>query len=747
MYRTHHNTQKAGLGLICILVAALLILAAPVAGQDSTIGFTNGNCINDMEIQSNYVWCATTGSLVRWNKADGTYRQFTEKDGLADIHLACVEKDAQGNLWLGTTKGVQRFDGATFTTFNTTNSGLVNNAVRAIAVAQNGVIWIGTSDGLSKFDGKTWTNYTTQNSSITSNNVTSVAVEKGGVVWLAHNEYQKLPAVSSFDGTTWKSFNRDNSGLTADYIIDVAVDNNNVKWFGTFLNLLSFDGKTWTEYPYLSVNDMTVDNKGVFWIAAGREGIVPAYSLSSYDGKSWTSYPLDTKLDHPILAFNNVRIDSDGKIWFVSKEYEGAYSLHSYDVTAMKTFHTEGPLSFDFSGIAIDSMNRKWFATKYGVSCFDGKSWVNRLITLTREDVGPNTNLESLNKFANVIKGIAVDRDNVVWVCDLLGSYAGSYDGRTWKLYTHSKDSSFLGGLTYSIVVDRNNVKWFAGLYIQSYDGKTWTNYQQYKTFSAWCGAVDNDNVKWFGTLKEGVWSFDGTTWTNYYTTNSPLKNWITGAAADQNNVKWFSSCESQSTNKAIIYSFDGKTWKTYGPEITGVQSTGLNLYVDRNNVLWLLQNPLISFDGKTWKTWPNLKAASMSSAIALDADGYMWIASNYGVGESGNLSAMKLSTGPTGVAEVTPMNFAIIGNYPNPFNPSTTISFTLPETGKASLAIYNVSGQKVRELVSSTLSAGKHSVVWDGCDMNGNNVSSGIYISRLTMKDKVTANRMLLIK
>lgn len=101
----------------------------------------------------------------------------------------------------------------------------------------------------------------------------------------------------------------------------------------------------------------------------------------------------------------------------------------------------------------------------------------------------------------------------------------------------------------------------------------------------------------------------------------------------------------------------------------------------------------------------------------------------------------------PTGVAEAAPVNFAITGNFPNPFNPTTTITFTLPESGQTSLTVYNVSGQKVRELASGTLSAGSHSIVWDGRDGNGNQVSSGIYISRLTMKDKTASSKMLLTK
>jgi Tol biopolymer transport system component len=93
------------------------------------------------------------------------------------------------------------------------------------------------------------------------------------------------------------------------------------------------------------------------------------------------------------------------------------------------------------------------------------------------------------------------------------------------------------------------------------------------------------------------------------------------------------------------------------------------------------------------------------------------------------------------------PSQFKLIGNYPNPFNPSTTIEFSLSASGKASLAVYNMSGQKVRELVAGQLSAGKHSVIWNGRDDRGKPVSSGVYITRLKMEGKVESHRMTLVK
>jgi len=98
-------------------------------------------------------------------------------------------------------------------------------------------------------------------------------------------------------------------------------------------------------------------------------------------------------------------------------------------------------------------------------------------------------------------------------------------------------------------------------------------------------------------------------------------------------------------------------------------------------------------------------------------------------------------------VGDETPSGFALKGNYPNPFNPTTTIEFSLHETGFAELTVYNLAGQKVRELVSGTLSEGFHSVVWNGLNDSGLPVSAGVYMSRLTMGDAVTTGRMMLVK
>ncbi|PKN73389.1 MAG: hypothetical protein CVU50_03610 [Candidatus Cloacimonetes bacterium HGW-Cloacimonetes-3] len=97
----------------------------------------------------------------------------------------------------------------------------------------------------------------------------------------------------------------------------------------------------------------------------------------------------------------------------------------------------------------------------------------------------------------------------------------------------------------------------------------------------------------------------------------------------------------------------------------------------------------------------------------------------------------------------LSPMNMPVLHtNYPNPFNPTTTISFSLPDKGIAQLSVYNLKGQLVNTLLSQTeLSAGAHSLVWYGCDTKGKTLSSGVYFYRLTYGGKILTRKMVLAK
>ncbi|HCN24370.1 MAG TPA: hypothetical protein DIS65_03250, partial [Candidatus Marinimicrobia bacterium] len=95
----------------------------------------------------------------------------------------------------------------------------------------------------------------------------------------------------------------------------------------------------------------------------------------------------------------------------------------------------------------------------------------------------------------------------------------------------------------------------------------------------------------------------------------------------------------------------------------------------------------------------------------------------------------------------LTPTHYSLSQNYPNPFNPVTTITYELPQESYISLEVYNMKGQQVTSLASKGQKAGKYTVQWDGTDLYGNKVSSGIYLYKLETSDFTNIRKMVLMK
>ena len=95
----------------------------------------------------------------------------------------------------------------------------------------------------------------------------------------------------------------------------------------------------------------------------------------------------------------------------------------------------------------------------------------------------------------------------------------------------------------------------------------------------------------------------------------------------------------------------------------------------------------------------------------------------------------------------ITPLKTELIGNYPNPFNPTSTIFYNLSQREYVKLQIFNIRGQLIYTLIDDIQNAGSHSIDWHGYDNNFNSVSSGIYFYRLESSSGIDTRRMLLMK
>jgi FlgD Ig-like domain len=99
-----------------------------------------------------------------------------------------------------------------------------------------------------------------------------------------------------------------------------------------------------------------------------------------------------------------------------------------------------------------------------------------------------------------------------------------------------------------------------------------------------------------------------------------------------------------------------------------------------------------------------------------------------------------------TGIDQV-PNEYNISQNYPNPFNPTTTISYQLPTVNDVEVSIYDISGRKIKQWSYQNQIAGAYEITWNGKDMHGNPVPSGVYIYRMVVGEFVESKKMVLLK
>jgi len=107
------------------------------------------------------------------------------------------------------------------------------------------------------------------------------------------------------------------------------------------------------------------------------------------------------------------------------------------------------------------------------------------------------------------------------------------------------------------------------------------------------------------------------------------------------------------------------------------------------------------------------------------------------------------LFTGTVSVDKNAPVaqTFELFGNYPNPFNPSTSIKFATEKFSDVKLTVYSILGEEIKTVYSGNLASGTYSITWDGKDRAEYNVPSGMYLYKVTSDNRILSGKMLLLK
>ncbi|MGN6294951.1 MAG: ligand-binding sensor domain-containing protein [Chitinophagaceae bacterium] len=282
---------------------------------------------------------------------------------LPDNQINALAIDKQDVKWIGTSKGLIRWEGNKWKVFNCSNSPLPSDYVQSLAVEDNGTLWAGTAEGLIRLSGDNWQVYTTANSSLThkgipciahdaqrkityvgtegsiikisagnrwdillenDNPVLSLAVDRNGLLWAGQfNFFAFVGRIGKYENGQWASFNLATAGYPSSFPYSLAIDNNNkpvVALSGTAVRtVVHVNGQALEEIPYSSTAGgikVLLAEADKIWLGGDR--------LSMLGNRDHPSFSIPGT-DSPIQA---IAIDSKGNKW-LGTLYSGVVRYHA----------------------------------------------------------------------------------------------------------------------------------------------------------------------------------------------------------------------------------------------------------------------------------------------------------------------------------------------------------------------------------------------------------------------------------
>ncbi len=198
----------------------------------------------------------------------------------------------------------------------------------------------------------------------------------------------------------------------------------------------------------------------------------------------------------------------------------------------------------------------------------------------------------------------------------------------------------------------------------------------------------------------------------------------------------YFVAISMESGEDFWVQYYNGSSWQTVATFARGA---------DFNNNAWYVATVTISSSLYNFPTNAKLRflcdASGNSDDVYIDAITWQGMSGTASMRDIATLSKLGRETA------VIPDEFSLSQNHPNPFNPTTAISFALPEATHIEIAVFNIVGQRIATLAESDYPAGEHTVMWDGRDDNGRTVSSGVYFYQIKAGDFIASKKMVLMK
>ena len=720
--------------------------------------YTSTYSINDIAVKGDDVWYATDGGVVHRNVATGTYRKYTEEDGLADNKARKIAIDVNGIVWTISDYSLSCFDGSKWEKVPDGDRFSENN-ITMLKIDNTGKIWIDGNKILSVYNGQDWVSVEIPEIFSDFFNYNCFTIDNENGVWISAEGH----GIIHYNGSEWLNYTKEN-GLPSNriYALETAPDGGVWVAFSDMdSNAGYYKDKKWTFFT----GEDGIDSS-IYSFTFGSDNKVWAGSsnyIYLYEDSTWGKYKFDG------ISSSGLYADDSGRIW--TKRFKR--ELCCYDMENW-TFYSEPPgLCNNYVCNLVKSPDGKlWIGTGFGFSVFDGVNW-EPYINLINEFSDKRTDhitflsdgriglgiggyfaiyenkewktfyigelLASSINGTTMVKTITEGKDGIIWV----GTYAGLY---------YYKDSNFVKvespeiRTIYSAIYDKKGNLWIGcsnGVYLNN--GISWKkmgNDDPVAEKNVRQLLITREGNLWIAGL--GVSFYDGIKWTPYTKDNGFPFVLCDTIKEDSIGVVWFGVAEG-------VANFDGTTFHKFS-DSDGISSQGFggykinsiqNIMVSPSNDIWVsaLDGHYIYKNGHFEKIIEN-KGYLPSSSILFDKNGVLWVGTGSGLFKYTPDSVIDTINNTVNLSP-----FTLNGNYPNPFNPNTTISFSFGKESPVEIAVYNISGQKVKTLFSGKMSAGNQVAVWDGRDEKGQPVSSGVYFARMKSGVNVESCKMMLLR
>lgn len=535
--------------------------------------------------------------------------RYSLNEGLTQSQVLAIFQDHRGFMWLGTHRGICRFDGKSFEDWQQ-EDGLSGRFVNAITEDKAGSIWIGTENGLSRFDGIRFQNFNAQNG-LTTATVLSLLCDTNGRIW-----------IGTQGGGVFVYENQKISPLQSSIAVDVrsiAEDKPSGRiWLGTNAGLFFVEGKQIQKakgVAELSINTLLPDARVGLWLGTNK-GIV----------RYQNNRPIFFTQQLPDKNIHCLVLDSDRQLWagtgsgILRLQYENKGEMGAQVLS--ETFRHKNWSEQSVVKAALkDYEGNLWFGTE-GEGVFKIRKG---LFSVFRESEGMNT---------KIAKTFLEDKKGTIWI-GTTNNGINLYDPATNTFsYLTKEQSQLKANDICAAYADSKGGFWFMTYDhgIAHFEDNKFNYFSVYQGLSSdhtFCGTEDKQGKMWFGTDK-GVNVWDGKQFTYYNKQNGLISDIVYCITHDSKGNVWFGTPSGISCMSAVGGVRNFTTRDSLADNLV------LKILEDDKGNIWAATSRGISiWNGAKWRKIPipgNSAANDVVSMLFERNSHNLWLGTNYGV-------------------------------------------------------------------------------------------------------------------